>query len=85
MLTLEIRCQLSLEHQETKHPTTLPHFMPRSYSGPAEIWTHEKISCFFQTRAKHDARMNEMEGLQRKLTSMEGGCDLKALVLHCPT
>ena len=52
-------------------PHHLPHLMPKSYSRSEGIRTCEKPSCFFQIwfRAEQDARMNEMECLQRKLTS----------------
>ena len=83
-LTLEIRCYLGLEYQGTQTPHHLPHLIPKSYSRPVGILTCEKLSCFIQTqlRAEQDARMRELEGLQRKLASMgERGCQNSGITL----
>ena len=73
--TLETRCHLSLEHQGTKYPSpTSPHAQELQAGG---IWTHEKPSCFsyIPFRAEQDARMSELEGLQRNLLVQgERGC-----------
>ena len=64
-LTLETKCHLSLEHQGTKHPSpTSPHNQELQAGG---MWTHGKPSCFSQIlfRAEQDARMRELEGLQK--------------------
>ena len=65
----------------------LPHLMPKSFSGPEGTHTCEKPSCFFQTplRAEQDARMSELEGLQRQLicTGEEGMSRLWYYVAQC--
>ena len=69
---VDVRNQVSsqpwMPGNQTSHH--LPHFMPKSYSGPEGTHTCEKPSCFFQTphRAEQGARMSEWEGLQRQLT-----------------
>lgn len=82
---VDFRNQLSSQPwtQGTKTPSpTSPHAQELQAGG---IWTHEKPSRFSQIpfRAEQDARMTELEGLQRKLARIrERGC--KALVLYCP-
>ena len=72
---------------ENQIPHYLPHLMPKSYSRLEGIRTCEKPSCFFQIsfRAEQDAIMNEMECLQRKLTStgVEGMSRLWSYLAQC--
>lgn len=82
---LEIRCQLSLEHQETQ-TSYFTSLHAQVAAGQQESGPMKKYPPSFKpTEAKQDAEWMKNGGSAKESASMGwGGCDLKALVLHNP-